>query len=214
MRRRVPSHLWGDYPGQLAYFTQVLANGCWEFTGYILPTGYGQLGRNIGAHRVAWEVANGRPVPAGLVVDHECHNRDPQCLASMDCPHRRCVNANHLEAVPSGVNVMRGKGIAPANAAVERCPEGHAYTPENTYYRPDRFGRMCRQCRYEAGVRSAQLNREHIRDVRRADRRRAKPLDFAIREWAMRSGLPCTMHGVIPTPIRQAYAAAHQDVAA
>lgn len=195
MKRRVPSALYGDYEAQLVLFTNVLPNGCWEFTGYILPTGYGQLGRNIGAHRVAWEVANGRPVPDGLVVDHQCHNLDPDCFDNDECAHRRCVNPDHLEAVPSGVNVLRGKGFAALNAAVDQCPEGHKYTEANTYYRPDRPGRLCRLCRRESNRRKY------------AARSRAPldPLTPAIRAWAVAAGLPIADRGAIPRHIREAY---------
>lgn len=150
MKRLVPSSLYGDYPAQLAYLTRVRDDGCWEFIGYVNPRGYGQLGRNIGAHRIAWEVANGRPVPVGLVVDHQCHNLHPTCNDDIACSHRRCVNPDHLEAVTQATNILRGKGITPSNAAKTHCAAGHEFTPDNTYHRPDRFGRICRTCRDEA----------------------------------------------------------------
>lgn len=204
MKRLVPSHLYGDYPGQLKLFTRVLTNGCWEFTGYVLPNGYGQLGRNISAHRTAWEVANG-PVPAGLVVDHQCHNLDPLCNLSNECSHRRCVNPDHLEAVTQTVNVLRGKGFAPTNAAKTRCANGHEFTPDNIYYRPDRFGRICRTCRDET-LRAGRLKwAEASRQGAAAWRRRQNPMDFAIREWANAVGLPCAMHGPIGRKVRAAY---------
>jgi hypothetical protein len=210
MRRRVPPRLYGDYPGQLAYFTRPQSNGCWEFTGYVLPQGYGQLGRNGLAHRFAWEMANGRPVPAGLVVDHQCHNRDPLCIDDTACAHRRCVNPTHLEAVPSKVNILRGKGFAPANARKEACANGHEFTPENTYQRPDRPGRICRTCRDEALRRGRSRWREEARERRAELRRAAKPVDFAIREWAQENGLPCFMSGPISRAVRDQYAEAHR----
>jgi hypothetical protein len=152
MKRHVPSGLYGDYPAQLAFLTTILPSGCWEFGGYITPHGYGQLSRNIGAHRLAWEIENGCPVPAGLVIDHLCHNADPACNDSVACRHRRCVNPAHMEAVTSAANVMRGKSVGPINAAKTHCAHGHEYTPENTYYRPDRYGRICKTCRDAALV--------------------------------------------------------------
>ena len=62
---------------------------CWFWTGMRSVQGYGQIGvgpaptqRNLNAHRVSWEMANG-PVPEGLLVRHTCHNR-------------HCVNPAHL----------------------------------------------------------------------------------------------------------------------
>lgn len=210
MRRLVPSRLYGDYPGQLRHFTRPLPNGCWEFTGYILPTGYGQLGRNVGAHRVAWEVANGRPVPDGLVIDHVCHNADPKCNDNHECLHRRCVNPAHLEAVPSGVNILRGKGFGRINAAKTHCDNGHEFTPDNIYFRPDRFGRICRTCRDETLRRGRSRWADARRDHAAARRRAVNPETYAIREWAMDNGLPCTMHGPIARAVREAYDEAHR----
>ena len=56
--------------------------GCREWTGYRDPKfGYGQIavgGRMEKAHRVAWAVSNGRPVPTGQKVRHTCDN--PPCI--------------------------------------------------------------------------------------------------------------------------------------
>lgn len=59
------------------------SDGCWEWTGYRAPAGYGQLGRgprNEGlalAHRLSWEFHYG-PIPDGLLVCHRCDN--PPCV--------------------------------------------------------------------------------------------------------------------------------------
>lgn len=61
------------------------ASGCWLWTAGADANGYGQiryLGRQEGAHRVAWMLANG-PIPRGVSVLHRC-----------DVP--RCVNVAHL----------------------------------------------------------------------------------------------------------------------
>lgn len=84
---------------------------CWPFLGTIRPEGYGQFsveGRLHGAHRVALVLATGSPIPAGLFVDHLCHNTDPSC-AGGPCDHRRCCNLAHLEAVTHSINVRRSR---------------------------------------------------------------------------------------------------------
>ncbi len=76
-------------------------NDCWLWTGAIELSGYGKLyaGRSdrgislfVGAHRLSWEIANGRSVPDGLHVLHSC-----------DIP--LCVNPAHLRAGSNTDNV-------------------------------------------------------------------------------------------------------------
>ncbi len=61
-----------------------IGDGCWE---WITPTandrGRGRFYMGPGrgqarAHRASWELANGRPVPPGMVVCHHCDN--PRCV--------------------------------------------------------------------------------------------------------------------------------------
>lgn len=53
---------------------------CWEWRGYVHPTGYGQIGRGkasegmVHTHRAVYELTNG-PIPEGLWVLHTCDNR-------------------------------------------------------------------------------------------------------------------------------------------
>lgn len=53
--------------------------GCWEWTGWIHPKGYGVLpmggkSKKVRAHRFSWEVHFG-PIPDGMDVLHRCDNR-------------------------------------------------------------------------------------------------------------------------------------------
>lgn len=57
-------------------------NGCWTYTGYVGPNGYGQIkagGKRDLAHIMMWEFWNGREVPEGLVVRHTCI-KNPACI--------------------------------------------------------------------------------------------------------------------------------------
>ncbi|MBM0203209.1 HNH endonuclease [Micromonospora sp. STR1s_5] len=131
---------------------QKQANGCWRWTGMKHGKGYGKhsVGSltdgtrgEVRAHRFSYALHYG-PIPAGMTVDHECHNQDPTCRAKDDCPHRLCVNPEHLELRTQGDNMLRGKTIAAANAAKTHCPKGHPYDEANTYV--SKRGRNCRAC--------------------------------------------------------------------
>lgn len=85
-------------------------DACHLWTAATNGYGYGRLGGELDeqyAHRIAWELAHGRPVPAGLHVDHQCHNRDVTCPGGLLCGHRRCANSRHLEAVTPLQNARR-----------------------------------------------------------------------------------------------------------
>lgn len=61
------------------------ADACWIWKGAVAKFGHGWTfweGRNVSAHRLAWETANG-PIPVGMCVCHKC-----------DVP--ACVNPAHL----------------------------------------------------------------------------------------------------------------------
>jgi len=111
----------------------------WLWAGGTTTLGYGTIWdgeRNAMAHRVSWEIAHGEKIPPGLVIDHLC--RLP-----------KCVNPAHLEVVTISVNTSRGRAgeVGGAkNRAKTHCPQGHPYSPENTYYYKDGKVRVCREC--------------------------------------------------------------------
>jgi hypothetical protein len=114
---------------------------CDEFTGARDDRGYGRewwpLERRVrGAYQNARERVHG-PVPDGLELDHLCMNPP-------------CINPDHLEPVTHAEN-MRRAGAAGLLGSGQRsrthCPQGHAYTPENTYTPPAGRERQCRTCR-------------------------------------------------------------------
>jgi hypothetical protein len=88
-------------------------SGCWLWTRARNKGGYGQLMfegvRNRGAHRVAYELANG-PIPEGLLVCHRCDVKN-------------CVNPAHLflGSVTDNNRDREAKGRGD-NRRAERCP--------------------------------------------------------------------------------------------
>lgn len=115
---------------------------CWEWTGFISPTGYGKLTyRPLGqqqAHRIVYSILVGQ-IPGGLTLDHLCRNR-------------ACVNPEHLEPVTLGVNTLRGEAPSAKNARKTHCPKGHELSGENIYKSRGK-GRQCRTCTKAAAQR-------------------------------------------------------------
>lgn len=129
----------------------IVMTDCIKWDKYIRKSGYGvkiQNYKRLAAHRWAWEQVNG-PIPEGFVIDHTCHNeavQDGKCKGGVTCPHRACVNVEHLELVTQSENVRRG---AHAIEARQTCPKGHSYSdPNNIMLRKD-GRRECAQCNRE-----------------------------------------------------------------
>ena len=120
---------------------------CWLWMGATNSKGYGCWavdGVSQLAHRVAYELMV-RQIPEGLTIDHLCRNK-------------LCVNPAHLEAVTLRENIAR----AYEQDKPSHCPQGHEYSPENTYLNPrpsGRVNRICRKCAYQATKRNRAKNR-------------------------------------------------------
>ena len=100
----------------------VTESGCWIWTGFCNPKGYGQMmvnGRCCRAHRVSNEHFVG-PIQDGLTLDHLCRVRS-------------CINPDHLQPVSNKVNILRGHGVGVVNAGKTHCPNGHEYIEGQVY---------------------------------------------------------------------------------
>jgi hypothetical protein len=124
-------------------------DSCWLWTAQITPKGYGRFyldGRNRGSHEVAYELFIG-PIPAGLEIDHTCHSNSDCTYVNEDCPHRRCVNPDHLEAVTHAENLSRRNGTS-GPAPKTHCLEGHPLSGDNLIIRHrSSGGKLRRECR-------------------------------------------------------------------
>jgi hypothetical protein len=138
-------------PAMLARIEVDWDTGCWSWTGTIDNHGYGRLGGNAGAgiHRLMYREVVGE-IPAGLDVDHICHNADLDCRGGNGCRHRRCMNPGHLEPVPRLVNLERAQRWIRRGRTSE-CTHGHQYDATNTYLSPS-GQRNCRICVRAAGL--------------------------------------------------------------
>lgn len=125
---------------------RVSGDECWRWLGAKSSHGYGSakaLGKNARAHRVAYALANG-PIPPGVVVMHSCDN--PRCCnpAHLSLGSQ---SSNILDCVTKGRWHQAGTGGAGRKRHLPKtnCPQGHEFTPENTYTNP-RGNRICREC--------------------------------------------------------------------
>jgi hypothetical protein len=100
------------------------------------------------AHRLSYEHHVG-PIPDGMVLDHLCRNK-------------ACIRPSHLDPVPQRTNIHRGASPTARNATATECIHGHPFDAENTYWRPDGKGRLCRACGRDRKMR-AKLARATLR---------------------------------------------------
>lgn len=143
------------------------ADECWHWTGPIKDGGgYGNAtlpGRpgTFGAHVVAWYWTHGEVPPAGMHLDHVCHNADPDCPGGV-CHHRACVNPKHLVVATPLENLMNGKSVPRVLGQRKACDKGHPFSGANLVIRSD-GARRCRQCH---NIRMREWNR--VRRLRKA----------------------------------------------
>lgn len=104
------------------------ANGCLIWQGYVYR-GYARYS-GTGAHRESYRTFVG-PIPSGMTVDHACFNP-------------LCVEPRHLRLLTHLANA-RNHQHRPVLVPEDECINGHAWTDENTYVKPDGT-RDCRAC--------------------------------------------------------------------
>lgn len=134
-------------------YVEVQPDGCWHWTGGLDSKGYGKVLQGQ-AHRWMYERKVG-PIPEGMDLDHDCHNRDGSCPGGVDCSHRRCVNPDHLSPASRKENLANGNG--PGGAKYSRpmeCVNGHDLSSEDSIYRHSNarggISHRCKACAKQA----------------------------------------------------------------
>lgn len=124
-----------------------MSGDCWTWCGSTTPAGYGWMwidGKNTMAHRIAWELFEGRPDPE-LMVCHRCDNRicvRPDHLflgtaadnnADRDAKGRAAIgersgNSRLRSDQVYAIRAMRDRGVStPVIARLFQIPPGHAW---------------------------------------------------------------------------------------
>lgn len=133
---------------------------CWHWIGYKNRAGYGTFSPKSGqkwvAHRYAYELMVGA-IPEGMTLDHLCHT-ESDCAGGDTCPHRACVNPDHLSPMSMKQNVLSSTNAPTAvNARRTECIHGHPLHGDNLGVWPNghRYCKTCRRTRdlaaYHAG---------------------------------------------------------------
>jgi hypothetical protein len=115
---------------------------CWLWTGCYMPYGYGAFwlgANNIGAHRVAWMIANKTDIPDGMLICHHCDNppcvnpkhlflgtrgdnwRD--CIAKNRCPQLKRLHPP-IESIPRGEQHWNAKLTSDSVREIRRLASG------------------------------------------------------------------------------------------
>jgi hypothetical protein len=129
----------------------ITAAGCWEFTGQLTPTGYGEIyvdGKNQRVHRLMYVIEHGA-IPDGFYILHSCDN--PPCF-NPDHIRAGTQKENMKDSLDRGRNAIANHGKpwdSTGSASVFVCINGHDMRdPANVYTAPRGY-RECRPCRTE-----------------------------------------------------------------
>lgn len=119
-------------------YIPVPESGCWLWLKSVDSGGYANfsiMATTIRGHRFAYELFKG-PIPHGLQPDHLCRVR---------C----CVNPDHLEAVTSKVNTLRGISPSAVQAKKTHCLQGHPFDKVKGR-RHERYCSICNKAKCKA----------------------------------------------------------------
>jgi len=124
-------------------------DGCWWFITTNNSDGYPRWRYKPGAleqYVFKWSyLAFTGEIPDGMQVGHLCHDAAVEagtCDGGDDCPHRKCVNPDHLGLQTASENTMLQRH---ANRAKTACPKGHPLEGANLIVWKD-GKRRCRTC--------------------------------------------------------------------
>ncbi len=127
---------------------QVQPNGCWHHPSVPTAKGYAQtkygwpVAKSTLIHRLSWMHYKG-DIPEGMVLDHMCHN-PAECEGGNNCPHRRCVNPDHLQLVSAEENNSKTVRVYEYR---NECVNGHS--TENNVGKTSTGKRYCITCNKE-----------------------------------------------------------------
>lgn len=109
--------------------------GCWDWVGYIGPTGYGKFRYNgvvINAHRASYFLHTKKNLESKFQVHHLCENK-------------KCVKPSHLEPmIQKDHTAVTPNSVAYKHSHKTVCPLGHTY--DSYQKNGPRFRRSCRTC--------------------------------------------------------------------
>lgn len=137
-------------------------NGCWHHPSVPTAKGYAQTkygwpkSQSTLIHRLSWIYYKG-DIPEGMVIDHLCHN-PAECEGGNNCPHRRCVNPDHLALVTEAENNAKTVRVLKYRS---HCLKGHPLE-NNVIQFASRKGQYCLTCKRESGKLNARKRRAKV----------------------------------------------------